>query len=391
MNVDGSGVTKLIDEDYVYCFNVVGDRIFYTAADTALYSIGLDGSGKTLISRETGLVFNAIGDRVFYTNSDAFYSLNLDGGDVRKLGDGVAFAVNYVAGRVYFRHQEGSDYTTVSVNSDGSDRRVETGMPRTESPHAATPAVSPVPTEYYNPILGMFKGGNSHQIRTAEEFEADRVFVDLGTAGAPFVLELGYLWLGDRSGKASTDESDWFAHILSINGEPIEPISVEPVVKNENPYYIFYSGVIVSGGDLDGDGQTDLLLHFPKTGSGGTGGGYYSAFAVKDGNITRLPVPDYLHSSLQDDLTIEIIGDLELRISCKDPVFGLDVSINECYVEGHPYERTDFWVIPAYAYRIADGYVELRQYVYFQAGDLVTKLRWDAGGKPIVDVRFEAY
>jgi hypothetical protein len=426
MNTDGGGKTEIIDE-YVLRFTVADGTIYYQQGDvfdSKLYSLKIGSKEKTLLMSDMlSQYINVAGDRIYYIHrvtdggampSSNLHSMDLTGGNRIKLSaDDHAQSISIVCGRAYYLYFDPSmdavdnldaRGVTVSVKLDGSDRRVETGTPHTVSPHVNTPAVKAPPTyplEYYNPILGMFKGGYSMG-RPAEEINADRVFVDFGTADAPFVLEFGYLLLGDHDNDRDLyyNGRPYFAHILSINGEPIEPVFVEPVIKGEDPV-VYYGSIVVSGGDLDGDGRNDLLLHFPSAVNGDKGGGFFSAFAIRDGGFVRLPVPDYLHSLVQEDLVIEGIGNHNIRITCKDPAFEFEASINSDYAGDIPEDVSANYTMPAYAYSIADGYVELRQYVRldtwvtelygYDFGDLVTKLRWDASGKPIVEVRFEAY
>jgi hypothetical protein len=163
----------------------------------------------------------------------------------------------------------------------------------------------------------------------------------------------------------------------------------------------YYIGIFVAGGDMNGDGQSDLLLYIPHGGNGGMGGGYMSVFAIKDGVISKLQLPGYLDAGYSPEwysLEIELRGEHDLRITSKNPDFVLDASFDGNYAREIPsgWENESNCADPVYAYTISDGCLELRQYVWLYAhyigvGDLVTTLRWDESGTPIVDARFEAY
>lgn len=99
MGIDGSGNKKLT-QDIVYCINISGDWIYYTATDKSdgkfkLFKIKIDGTSRKVLSKKSISKFIVEGNEVYYLDSSkigfgSLYKLDLASDKSNKICDNVA-------------------------------------------------------------------------------------------------------------------------------------------------------------------------------------------------------------------------------------------------------------------------------------------------------------
>jgi len=223
-----------------------------------------------------------------------------------------------------------------------------------------------------------------------DQFESERAFIDLGTGDKPLVIELG--WLSSNKIAPPNTEHDYFVHILSLNGEPIFPVFVEPVDDVSDVLFLDVSHAYAV--DLDGDENNELVLYYSRLINGGKGAGYIVVFSFIEGEFKRLQIPSYLNGF--EGLSIKWLGENYLSISCNNPVFELVNKLSELPYE-YPSHNEFNWIDPPYDFSVTDnGELELYQYLCLNGihqgiGEFITVISWSDLGVPIISCRFTQY
>ncbi len=112
IKIDGTGRTVL-SKDEAKNINVVGDWIYYSVADAPyftsapMYKIKTDGTGKTIFNDESMGYVNFDGDWVYYTNWSAansaeLYRVRIDGTEKERLSTDKGHSINVVGDWIYY-------------------------------------------------------------------------------------------------------------------------------------------------------------------------------------------------------------------------------------------------------------------------------------------------
>lgn len=121
INNNGSGDTKLSDDDPDY-INVLGNFIYYREQTSwNLFKIGTDGTGRTRLNTDRVNYITVVDDWIYYSNeSDGgkIYKIRTDGSMRTKISEDRSHSLNIVGDLIYYRNPD--DFFIYKIHTDGT-------------------------------------------------------------------------------------------------------------------------------------------------------------------------------------------------------------------------------------------------------------------------------
>ncbi len=121
---DGTGLTKLSDDD-AYKINVIGDYVYYiNYSDSKIYRIKLDGMDKTLLSSDQAESLQVVNDWIYYYDVNGsekvIYRMKTDGSDKKLILKTDFELVNFSVTKdaIYYTNEATKDFHRTAI--DGS-------------------------------------------------------------------------------------------------------------------------------------------------------------------------------------------------------------------------------------------------------------------------------
>lgn len=123
IKLDGTG-QEFIDDDGGEYPGIVGDRVFFDnlSNEGKIYSIGIDGRGKTEISSEGACFINVVNDWIYYVKRDGLrpFRIKTDGTGLEKLSEDMSLYLNVMGDWIYYSNGS-DDFKLYKMKPDGTE------------------------------------------------------------------------------------------------------------------------------------------------------------------------------------------------------------------------------------------------------------------------------